>query len=543
MKYQDAAQRLKQIDQKDKKIRILALCDSPTSATGFAQVSRNVLRGLMATGKYEIDVIGINYNGDFYDRESHPYNIYPACPQGYQDMYGRGRLLNAINGHEEQAGLKGPWDIIFTIQDPFIIEGLGTQPPTAFADNLRIFSELWKRTLPPGYWYKWIGYFPVDAELKENWVTRSIAYPHFPVAYCDWGKSKMLRWDRKEFELKFKLAVSEEQEKKWARIMVPNLESRISVIHHGVDLNVFKPISNQEKKAFRKDYFKGLVKDNTYLVINISRNQPRKDISRTLAAFAEFKKQVPNSFLYLHMKDFDAGGSISEMGRNFNLTAGVDFGFPADFSPGIGFPVDVINKIYNVADLCITTTLGEGWGFITTEAMATKTPICAPNITSILDIFDSYEFDHTEEALEKSDSLRGIPVKAGSTSSEWICLGIDDNERVRPLTNLEDLVSKMLWAYHHKDTKVLSDMVERAFKWVQNLSWDNIIKEWDTLFSGVYKELVSEREMGEKIDKTGRNDPCPCGSGLKFKKCHGDPTAVSKLNDMLVEAPNAGAAA
>jgi hypothetical protein len=21
--------------------------------------------------------------------------------------------------------------------------------------------------------------------------------------------------------------------------------------------------------------------------------------------------------------------------------------------------------------------------------------------------------------------------------------------------------------------------------------------------------------------KTGRNDPCPCGSGLKFKKCHG----------------------
>ena len=21
--------------------------------------------------------------------------------------------------------------------------------------------------------------------------------------------------------------------------------------------------------------------------------------------------------------------------------------------------------------------------------------------------------------------------------------------------------------------------------------------------------------------KTGRNDPCPCGSGKKFKKCHG----------------------
>ncbi|WP_410000423.1 SEC-C metal-binding domain-containing protein [Planctomyces sp. SH-PL14] len=23
------------------------------------------------------------------------------------------------------------------------------------------------------------------------------------------------------------------------------------------------------------------------------------------------------------------------------------------------------------------------------------------------------------------------------------------------------------------------------------------------------------------MDKVGRNDPCPCGSGKKYKKCHG----------------------
>jgi preprotein translocase subunit SecA len=23
--------------------------------------------------------------------------------------------------------------------------------------------------------------------------------------------------------------------------------------------------------------------------------------------------------------------------------------------------------------------------------------------------------------------------------------------------------------------------------------------------------------------RVGRNDPCPCGSGRKFKRCHGDP--------------------
>ena len=29
---------------------------------------------------------------------------------------------------------------------------------------------------------------------------------------------------------------------------------------------------------------------------------------------------------------------------------------------------------------------------------------------------------------------------------------------------------------------------------------------------------------GQAVGKVGRNDPCPCGSSKKFKKCHGDPT-------------------
>lgn len=24
-----------------------------------------------------------------------------------------------------------------------------------------------------------------------------------------------------------------------------------------------------------------------------------------------------------------------------------------------------------------------------------------------------------------------------------------------------------------------------------------------------------------EVPKIGRNEPCPCGSGMKFKKCHG----------------------
>ena len=37
----------------------------------------------------------------------------------------------------------------------------------------------------------------------------------------------------------------------------------------------------------------------------------------------------------------------------------------------------------------------------------------------------------------------------------------------------------------------------------------------------LWKSLGPRTEALRKVDKPGRNDPCPCGSGLKFKKCHG----------------------
>ena len=33
----------------------------------------------------------------------------------------------------------------------------------------------------------------------------------------------------------------------------------------------------------------------------------------------------------------------------------------------------------------------------------------------------------------------------------------------------------------------------------------------------------SPQTIKRQGDKIGRNDPCPCGSGKKYKKCHGKP--------------------
>lgn len=513
-----------------KPIRVLALCDTPTGATGFSMLSRNVLAGLKRLGNYEIDVVGINFFGDYYDREKYPYNIFPAMPQGYMDMYGRGRILNALNGKEESAGMKAGYDLVFTIQDHFIIEGMGIGTP--FAEQLRVTSALWRRQVDPSVWFKWIGYFPVDAALKENWVTRSIAMADYPVAYCEYGKREMMRFDRPEFVTTFSMKQGKDDQGKQARLSTPALKDRISTITHGVDTQTFYPLEKAEIKKFRKEFFEGRVEDDTFLVVNVSRNQPRKDIARTLAAFAKLKEIVPNSYLYLHAKAEDVGGSIHEMARNFSLIEGQDYSTPKNFTTSHGYTVDVVNKIYNAADCCVTTTLGEGWGFITTEAMATKTPIVAPNITSILDIFNSYDYDGTVEALA-GDKLRGIPVKAGSTSSEWVCLGLEDNERIRPLTNVEDMVKKLVWVHQNKNTQTLNSIIDRAYEWVKSLTWDDICMQWHELFEKAYQDLEQERAMGVAVDKVNRNDPCPCGSGEKFKKCHGSADKMAKYKDLI----------
>ncbi len=46
-------------------------------------------------------------------------------------------------------------------------------------------------------------------------------------------------------------------------------------------------------------------------------------------------------------------------------------------------------------------------------------------------------------------------------------------------------------------------------------------------YSGGGEEPNQRPKTPRKAEaKVGRNDPCPCGSGKKYKKCHGQPGAA-----------------
>ncbi|MDO5695712.1 MAG: SEC-C metal-binding domain-containing protein [Eubacteriales bacterium] len=67
--------------------------------------------------------------------------------------------------------------------------------------------------------------------------------------------------------------------------------------------------------------------------------------------------------------------------------------------------------------------------------------------------------------------------------------------------------------------QLYKDMVEARADWLYEL------EEWDAIFpEKKRKELyLEQRKSGTVVNenKVGRNDPCPCGSGKKYKKCCG----------------------
>ncbi len=58
-----------------------------------------------------------------------------------------------------------------------------------------------------------------------------------------------------------------------------------------------------------------------------------------------------------------------------------------------------------------------------------------------------------------------------------------------------------------------------------NAEWLYTLPQWDKILTAESRKELFKREKTShtvvKPPKVGRNDPCPCGSGKKFKKCCG----------------------
>ena len=58
-----------------------------------------------------------------------------------------------------------------------------------------------------------------------------------------------------------------------------------------------------------------------------------------------------------------------------------------------------------------------------------------------------------------------------------------------------------------------------------NAEWLYTLPQWDAIYTKEKRDELYKKEKSShtivKPPKVGRNDPCPCGSGKKYKKCCG----------------------
>jgi glycosyltransferase involved in cell wall biosynthesis len=406
------------------KIRVLAYCDSPTCATGFGTVSRNILSGLYNTGRYAIDILGINYWGD---PHGFPFRIWPTGTNAEKDPYGRKKVFNMIPRME--------YDILFFLQDSFILDFL----PQLHAQLRGAAKD-----------FRSICYFPVDGTPKEQWM-KNVSACDLTVAYSEYGKFA-------------------------AQKAFPDMGDLL-VIPHGANTSDYFVANENDVRAFKAQFFGAQAEK--FVFTNLNRNQQRKDIPRTIAAFAEFRKHVPESLLYLHMAKQDQGWNLEEVVKSYGLNTKEDVIFPENFGPNQGYPRQIVNMIYNISDCVISTTLGEGWGLSWTEAMATKTPVIMPANTALVE-------NITED--------RGWLVKSGTNLGLQTVLP-HDNEVIRPLVDTDDLVKTMLGVYNNREEA--ARRAENAYKWVYTqLNWqDSIVPKWVEVFDGAYDNLKEGKQV------------------------------------------------
>ncbi|MBQ9360487.1 MAG: SEC-C domain-containing protein [Lachnospiraceae bacterium] len=94
------------------------------------------------------------------------------------------------------------------------------------------------------------------------------------------------------------------------------------------------------------------------------------------------------------------------------------------------------------------------------------------------------------------------------------------NDSLKAENDLEEMTEDSEVSLDFDNEKLFRNMVDAKADWLYELP------EWDDIYSKEEREeLIKDQKKSHTFvrdgRKIGRNEPCPCGSGKKYKNCHG----------------------
>jgi glycosyltransferase involved in cell wall biosynthesis len=388
----------------------LLWCGDIVAMTGFARVTENVISRLK--DDFEIVVLGHNWWGDPTPLQA-TYVMYPSSNRHQQEPFGVQRIREVIEKEKP--------DVVFSINDMWIINNQ--------YDQIKDLHQQKK--------FKFVGYAPMDSYNWLGCLSDTANAWDAIVSYTEFGAHEFVKG---------------------------GINKPIAVIPHGLTADQFYP---KDKSVSRKRL--GLA-DDLFIVLNGNRNQFRKRQDITISAFAKFAVGRPDTRLYLHMGLKDQGWDLMSLfGREMQKN-GLDPNgriiMTADTPNPPNVDVDMLNDIYNVADIGVNTCKGEGWGLVNFEHAACRVAQVVPDHTSCKEIFQGcaplIRCDHVDVDVNYG---REMPCPSDESLAEI----------------LEDL---------YEDKEYRAEVAEKCYQHVTSIqfSWDTIASQ----FGGIFEDVLNE---------------------------------------------------
>src|SRR5438874_2476580 len=295
-------------------MKILWMSDSPTSPSGFGNVTRYVCAGLAGQG-HQVSILGWQAHGS--PARWQNCTLYPVR----LNSFGADVLLSYLQKLQP--------DVLITLADVWWL---------TYITNPFIANFMRTAGIP------WALYYPIDGDmgagrLPPSW-SQILQTVDLPIAMSAYG----------------------------AEVSRVNGVTP-AYIPHGVDTKIFCPPADKRFAKSKLNY------EDKFVVFSDARNQPRKLLPRALEIFRRFARGKKDVLLHLHCDPDDPVARSPEY--HYDLRADIAFlglkhctRISAGMRIDTGLNLSDLASIYQASDVHLLASWGEGFGLPTLQAAA-----------------------------------------------------------------------------------------------------------------------------------------------------------------------------